>query len=447
MDQIPDISGLRVTEYNPALPQDEFDPGRCAALHNHILHLGWVHSGRDLADLPQTTFWDLYGSDELSSRLAPHLVNFFQNALVTPEGHSFTFSFPYMMDGNLLNVINDLELANEDDIALLYCARQTEDDPKFGILFNQRNYTCMYMVTADDSATVFNGRKVWVGLDTLLDRWIDMIESGKMFPQTDDFLAENVDLPTNPPWAWLPVSDSMTQRTLDAWEGLITAIEGQACCEQGEGVLFDEFTCDQFGIDGFAKEFLSRARRPGIRYVAPGIVAPDERIGEQPYGGHDLGGWDTRPICLFRGDDMVDDNSGIFGEPFTDVACIPAGLWLYACTRNSDESWEDGSLLLLPFDIGGNGWAKASDGSLMGEDQGAEEAYAQGSNWGMYTDGWNPFGKSHSPQLYKILEHWKGMVEKGYWEVDGDGVVGGMGKWGNADTEEEWEAYQITQDW
>jgi hypothetical protein len=39
------------------------------------------------------------------------------------------------------------------------------------------------------------------------------------------------------------------------------------------------------------------------------------------------------------------------------------------------------------------------------------------------------------------------MVESGKWEVDQDGVAGGMEKWREADTEEHWQDYQLPCSW
>ena len=46
-----DVSQWRVTLENPPRDGQELDYKRCAALHNHVLELGWVGSGRDLATL------------------------------------------------------------------------------------------------------------------------------------------------------------------------------------------------------------------------------------------------------------------------------------------------------------------------------------------------------------------------------------------------------------
>jgi hypothetical protein len=39
------------------------------------------------------------------------------------------------------------------------------------------------------------------------------------------------------------------------------------------------------------------------------------------------------------------------------------------------------------------------------------------------------------------------MIEDGKWEVDADGVVGGIEKWEEADTEEHRTDYQLPMSW
>jgi len=53
----------------------------------------------------------------------------------------------------------------------------------------------------------------------------------------------------------------------------------------------------------------------------------------------------------------------------------------------------------------------------------------------------------HNVQLKYVLWRWAEMVEEGKWEVDADGVIGGMEKWKEADTEEHWQDYQLPMSW
>lgn len=50
---------------------------------------------------------------------------------------------------------------------------------------------------------------------------------------------------------------------------------------------------------------------------------------------------------------------------------------------------------------------------------------------------------SRSSYLHKVLESWAERVEMGDWQVDQDGVVGGIDKFKEADTGEHWREYFI----
>lgn len=39
------------------------------------------------------------------------------------------------------------------------------------------------------------------------------------------------------------------------------------------------------------------------------------------------------------------------------------------------------------------------------------------------------------------------MVESGYWEVDANGVAGGIEKWREADSAAHWQKYQLPSHW
>jgi hypothetical protein len=53
----------------------------------------------------------------------------------------------------------------------------------------------------------------------------------------------------------------------------------------------------------------------------------------------------------------------------------------------------------------------------------------------------------HLVQIDKVLNNWADRVEKGDWEVDEDGVAGGIDKFREADTEAHWQKYWIPPSW
>lgn len=102
---------------------------------------------------------------------------------------------------------------------------------------------------------------------------------------------------------------------------------------------------------------------------------------------------------------------------------------------------------MLPFAIRGAGWTKASDHGLIGEDRGEDIAIAKDLHDQLYSPGYNSFIEGHGIQLYRILENWVRMVEEGKWEVNENGVAGGIEKFKEADTEQHWEDYIISESW
>jgi hypothetical protein len=59
----------------------------------------------------------------------------------------------------------------------------------------------------------------------------------------------------------------------------------------------------------------------------------------------------------------------------------------------------------------------------------------------LYRAGYQPF-----ESLFDVLKSWRGMVERGDWQIDENGVAGGMHVWRETDTGEKWAKYVIPRD-
>ena len=99
---------------------------------------------------------------------------------------------------------------------------------------------------------------------------------------------------------------------------------------------------------------------------------------------------------------------------------------------------EDECLFILPFGIGANGYARKSDGSRFGRRENGEDSHVD-----LYRPGYQPFEEQHEQSLVDVLESWRGMVERGDWQIDKNGVAGGMDVWREADSQEGWEGYVV----
>jgi hypothetical protein len=140
-----------------------------------------------------------------------------------------------------------------------------------------------------------------------------------------------------------------------------------------------------------------------------------------------------------------------FAFGFDHVSSYPAGLYLTETNPHSTHPFEDGSKFFLPFTLGSNAFARTSDGALIGEDvrragdDGAIDIELKSTE--LYQLGLNHFIASHDAQLRYVLERWAEMVEEGKWQIDQNGVVGSIEKWGEADTEANWSDYQLPMSW
>jgi hypothetical protein len=139
-----------------------------------------------------------------------------------------------------------------------------------------------------------------------------------------------------------------------------------------------------------------------------------------------------------------------FARNFNNISSYPAGLYLSESDPHGPHPFEDGCRLVLPFTLGSNAFARTSDGALIGEHvrrEGDEAAEIEPKSAELYQLGFNHFIAAHDVQLKYVLGRWLEMVEEGKWEVDEHGVVGGVEKWREADTEEHWADYQLPMSW
>jgi hypothetical protein len=70
----------RIRDEQPIRELEGLDYERCAAVHNHIIELGWTQRGFALDTLDKRTWWDCYGGDaalaSFSNRLDASVVSF-----------------------------------------------------------------------------------------------------------------------------------------------------------------------------------------------------------------------------------------------------------------------------------------------------------------------------------------------------------------------------------
>lgn len=230
------------------------------------------------------------------------------------------------------------------------------------------------------------------------------------------------------PWVVVPYTAKDLQDTLDAWAQLVQAIEERmpsppACADAVHGLYEDSVLRDAgMLIDGFAAKFFVGARQPMCKYLASVMRLPtaDELI-SGPF--RDLEDTDVpiKPIPILLATSMAQTPWCV-----DRVAQIPAGLYLDGCNRKGPSPFEDGSRLVLPFTIGGNGFAKTCDGVGIDHRIGGE----------LYQIGWNPIILQHGVQLRSTLTRFHEYVVTAVWSVGEHGVMDPIEHFQQADASE-----------
>lgn len=106
-----------------------------------------------------------------------------------------------------------------------------------------------------------------------------------------------------------------------------------------------------------------------------------------------------------------------FEHPLDSLHELPAGLYLDKSRPWCATAHEDASLLILPFDVGGQDGHAMYNGHMKNE---------RPSKADLYQTNINPFIPGHRTQLHLILDSWRSMIEEGHWTVDKQGVSGGV---------------------
>lgn len=481
----PTISEHRVTASNPPLTS-HFDSERCAALHNLIIERGWKDSRHAPNDLRPKTWWDEYGHtlDSAAEKFHPSVMEFLKSAWSSwnAQGAQFFFSIhgipgPEYMWEECLNMENDDDDDEDEEgtgefncaanrYITLYARSDTGGHP-LGIVFDQKKFKAVMMMSLWDTDIAMNGRIEWLPLELILNGWISMIDRGKIGAMPKDLIEKASDQqPVQGQWYVNFFAPADREDTLDAWHGLLDAIEARMGLapateeERRHTLLSDKAFAELLMLSLFRAEFLNKARVPRFRFLAPGlrVLSPAtliERITTPLPGfeGHEapllLCNVPSHPTLYLPqnipGNDPS-DSEFLFGGS-KDTVFAP-GLY-FSCTEwLADNVFGDSFRLVLPYRIGSAGYARKSDGLLMGElARDKEEAVPRVRHAELYQLGYNSIFNDHDAQLFRLLENWKERVERGDWKVGAEGVEGGIEMFKDADTEEFWPLYQLPSPW
>ncbi|KAI6828139.1 hypothetical protein KC340_g9235 [Hortaea werneckii] len=441
-----EIEHLLVTDENPPREIYGLDHERCAALHNAILKHAWIRSGRDeSAFLEQTApFIELCELEEPEENFHPSVIEFYRKA------RSPTITDCLDLFYNIVGLDCALDEHN-------YCF--PEDDQTIR-LYDQGSHGAIIHLDIQDE---LDPEQPWQSLESILTVWIEMIRRQKVVALSDEVGSERfeyyeqgmIKIPgperdpltgvrrltdNTRPWTIVPWTAQDLEETLNVWAAAVEMIEEKmqlGDAERTDGLL-DAAALDAAKIpDGFAREFLTQARRPRFNFIAPGLRVPlREEFVRQPFTELTPEDDAIPPILLFRNDQTV-QTEGIwwFGE-FThkynhlsiDAPECLCGLYFSLCVKTSGYPQEDGCNIVLPFEFE-NGFAKKSDETPVERTSDLLQA------------GKNPYHEDHPAPLRAFLETVRENVEDGHWTVDEHGVAGGLDVWKQADTEEHWDKY------
>ncbi|KAI0190068.1 hypothetical protein EV127DRAFT_453839 [Xylaria flabelliformis] len=460
--QLPNVSGQLVTAHNPARTDLlGMDHARCAALHNYLVHYAWIAERRAPAFLHSNpnTFFTIHGAtaDALRPQLDPSVAAFLATALIPPlnirEPPPFFIwaSEVSNPDDIFANWAADLFDQPEDSLVTLYLPNIGQGE-EFGggVFYHQGYHRAVVFMHMDDygfALPIEKHPELWHPLETILSNWIDLIHLGKV-----------------------TASPRIVTTCVDSWDRLCDAIEARIELLPATNIAIDAAEPEQLVAPAvldsvsvpencFARSFLTRARRPQFRFIAPGLTLPSadapEFAATQPFTNLPRGPQAIPPVCLFptASGESAASLPGPLNPFYRDFRTgtadslissrIPAGVYSESVDRSAYDNTEEGFRLLLPYGFEGDDWdagdkgARKSDGSVI--------------EWGnlgdLFQHGYKPFGGDYyRPQrLERLFDHWRKLVVEGVWSVGPQGVEGSIETFREADVK--WKDYVIPPTW
>ena len=300
-------------------------------------------------------------------------------------------------------------------------------------------HSVSFMETCEDDPSEVG----YVTLESALQRYLSYIDAGKFVVDTSYERGAYDDRCRCEGWRYEGYLQVELDMTLDLWNNLINLIAskmpGSPSTATDEFLILLSILDQHPAIPLFARAFLSRAKKPPLKMIAPELQVPDEgsmhRIGSilsQRYGpATDLSQRPPANTILFPW-----NISGVtFATPDESDIWIrhrtiddQAGLYLSPNDMMANEA-----TMLLPFPVGQNGHVLRSDGTT----------WERGSHDALYQHGCCDSSlPAHGISLEAVLSSWFDLIDDDVWTVDENGVTGGEDKWRLADSKEHAERLQ-----
>ena len=405
------------------------DPTRCAELYNATIQVGFEGSGKaEKGDRLQLNWFEVWHSDPLIGKcreaFTPQFTAFLElvDVQVKSDGtpasdnaltyHLGPISSPSLMLDDLnLSFLKDHDF---DNVAFLFPSNLWMFSHRLGTFLEMDSMLVWYIPTMHDAEP---DEAMWFTLENYLEELYIGICSGRYAPIHWERTGSSECIFSG--WKANPWTDDILDDSLAAYQALVQAIVNRLPAgtikrdyiENKPSAMSYELPPDIFG---FPRAFLTRARKPPFKYIAPGLTVYDP---SSP----------TRPLPTKPSDtDIFQTSNREINDYFIAKHC-PADLFPAEATndKQSESSVRPG-LWILP----GLEWADEVTLVLPYELQHTRKElgkrYSRPSTIQLFQHADCPFYAPHRTFLAVMLRRWTELVEGGIWKVNSDGVEGGV---------------------
>ncbi|KAI1074384.1 hypothetical protein F5B20DRAFT_574100 [Whalleya microplaca] len=435
-----------------------------------LVEHAWVAEGRSLDELERRSFFQHYGEDanEITDRLDQSLVSFLESIIVSNELPPFFFWVECISPPADMFSAQEMFQEYEEEpnrFLTLYATNTGLGEHPLGLIYDQKLHRATVALGIEDlefTKPLEQHDDLWHPLETLLSNWIHMVQIKKIIASQDEAPNEKFG-----PWTWQPYSEAQVDSTVVAFERLAATIEERMAAghqlHPSEGPLLSDEQLDAASVPRhcFIRSFLTRARRPHFKMIAPGLEIPHDPttfIDNQKFtvmAASSEYGIIIPPVLVFASAerlvvDLDAPNQYVSFNPFCKVfkdgvsrgdRSILVGLYSESVERFSVDNAEEGFRFLLPFrfhNLGQTHGSRMSDGRLLTDGSIAE----------LFQHGFRTFGGEwwRAQRLETLFDHWRHLVETGVWTVDSNGVLGGIDVFRDAGTHGS-NGYFISPSW
>ncbi|OJJ05224.1 hypothetical protein ASPVEDRAFT_44747 [Aspergillus versicolor CBS 583.65] len=444
----------RITESSPVRDLGGImDYERCAALHNELLTRALTGCGGEIPPMPPS-WWDARApSEEVANSLHPSLIEFLKRAwdedVLPPRSRLFVFLAALKSPDNMRDHMDSYEDEYEEGRFIkLYESSHYRVSDDEGLLFDQMTLRATFIEDINDTRLITRHEWSWMPLEVILDSYLQMIDEGKAQAVSKDqakLLKMDFLYGLMEPWVIHQYTKTDLERATTAFKRLVEVIESRIPPREDPTTFMNLPWHDPATFENqdvlprlsFAHEFLRSISDCSVRfcYIAPGIrfptvfefqnqpitdfvTSPHNHLGQYP---------GNCPLRIFQIDD-AEYHQPVARGNHLGLYNIAAGFYIDPVVQQWPLFWSNVCRLLLPFAIGGSGWARMSNGQPFGiTDSDYLDKYPEprDSHGDLYQNGTiNGITNSDMVQIDKVLNNWADRVERGDWVVDEDGVAG-----------------------